>query len=176
MRSRTLSSMMVALSLLLVSLPGHALYFSWDEESLANASLHGINTLVVEVDPPANPMKDELKNNYGVGESELELKITQRLSEAGFKIITTDQAVNEPDAALLKLRIRVILAHGTVYSYGLDLSLHQKSALAKSGGYYSVKTWSTSQFGGMAQNSLPYLNNYSMDLVENFINAHRAQN
>jgi hypothetical protein len=63
-----------------------------------------------------------------------------------------------------------------VYSYGLDLSLNQKSALASGAGYHSVKTWSTSQFGGMQQTSLPYLNNYSMNLVENFIQVHQAQN
>ncbi len=175
MRSRILSSMMFALSLLLVSFPGYALYFSWDGETLANASLKGINTLVVDVDPPVRLMRDELKN-YGVTEADLEQKITQRLSAAGFNIITAEQAQNIPEAALLKLRIRVIISHGAIYSYGLDLSLNQKSALASGAAYYSVKTWSASQFGGMQQTSLPYINNYSMDLVENFINAHHAQN
>jgi hypothetical protein len=160
---------------MLVSLPGHALYFSWDGETLANASLKGIKTLVVDVDPPVRLMRDELKN-YGVTEADLEQKITQRLSAAGFKIITAEQAQNIPEAALLKLRIRVIISHGAVYSYGLDLSLNQKSALASGAGYHSVKTWSTSQFGGMQQTSLPYLNNYSMNLVENFIQVHQAQN
>jgi hypothetical protein len=169
-------TLMTALTLMLVSMPGSALYFSWDSQSLSNATLKGVNKVAVDVDPPVNSLNSELQN-YGVSDTDLENKISQRLRDAGFSVISAEQALTDPEAALLKLRIRLIIGYGLIYSYGLDLSLNQKAILY--GGndlHYSVKTWSDSQFGGMQQTSLPYLNTYSMELVENFIEAHRAQN
>jgi len=164
-----------ALTLMLVSLPGSALYFSWDNQEFANATLKGLKTLAINVDPPIRSLNDEL-HNYGVSDVELEKKISQRLRDAGFNIVTAEQARNDPEAALLKLRIRMIISHGTVYSYGLDLSLNQKAGLSGSNNYYSVRTWSDGVFGGTQQTNLHILNNYSMQLVENFIEAHRVQN
>jgi len=168
--------LITALIFSLVSLPGMALYFSWDSQNFANATLSGINTIAVNVDPPIRSVNDELRN-YGVSDIELEKKIAQRLRDAGFNVVSTEQALADPEAALLKLRIRMIISHGTVYSYGLDLSLNQKAPLSGgSNSFYSIRTWSDGLFGGTQQTSLRYLNNYSMQLVENFIEAHRAQN
>ncbi len=168
--------LITALILSLASLPGMALYFSWDSQTFANATLKGVKTVAVDVDPPIRSLNDELRN-YGVSDIELEKKISQRLRDAGFYVVSTEQALIDPEAALLKLRIRMVISYGMVYSYGLDLSLNQKAPLpGSSNSFYSVKTWSDGQFGGTQQTSLRYLNNYSMQLVENFIEAHRAQN
>lgn len=175
MKQRILT-LMTALALALASMPGSALYFSWDNQAFTNATLNGVKTVAVNVDPPIRSMNDELRN-YGVSDIELENKISQRLRDAGFNVVTAEQALADPEAALLKLRIRMIISYGMVYSYGLDLSLNQKAPLpGGSNSFYSVKTWSDGQFGGTQQTSLRYLNNYSMQLVENFIEAHRAQN
>ena len=173
---KSILMMIVASLLSLVSLSGNALYFNWDNQTFANATLKGINTVTVDVDPPIRSLNDELRN-YGVSDTVLEEKISQRLRDAGFNVISAEQALADPDAALLKLRIRLIIGYGLIYSYGLDLSLNQKAPLSDGGNsYYSVETWSKGLFGGVQQTSLGYLNNYSLNLVENFIEAHRAQN
>ena len=175
MKKRILT-LMTALTLMLTSMPGSALYFDWDSQTLANATLRGVKMIAVVVDPPVRSLNDELRN-YGVSDTDLENKISQRLRDAGFEVISAEQALGYPEAALLKLRIRLIIGYGVIYSYGLDLSLNQKAMLyGGNDAHYLVKTWSDSQFGGMQQTSLPYLNIYSMELVENFIEAHRAQN
>ena len=175
MKQRILT-LMTALALLLSSMPGSAFYYSCDSQTFANATLHEVKIIAVNVDPPIRSMNDKLRN-YGVSDIELEKKISQRLRDAGFNIISTEQALADPEAAQLKLRIRMIISHGTVYSYGLDLSLNQKAPLSGgSNSFYSIRTWSDGLFGGTQQTSLRYLNNYSMQLVENFIEAHRAQN
>ncbi|OGT86830.1 MAG: hypothetical protein A3G42_03915 [Gammaproteobacteria bacterium RIFCSPLOWO2_12_FULL_47_76] len=175
MKQRILT-LMTALALLLASMPGSAFYYSWGSQTFANATLHEVKIIAVNVDPPIRSMNDKLRN-YGVSDIELEKKISQRLRDAGFNIISTEQALADPEAAQLKLRIRMIISHGTVYSYGLDLSLNQKAPLSGgSNSFYSIRTWSDGLFGGTQQTSLRYLNNYSMQLVENFIEAHRAQN
>lgn len=175
MKKRILS-LATVLTLLLTSMPGSALYFSWDNQAFTNATLSGLKTITVNVDPPIRSLNDELRN-YGVSDIELEKKISQRLRDAGFNVVSKEQALADPEAALLKLRIRMIISYGTVYSYGLDLSLNQKAPLpGNNNSFYSVKTWSDGQFGGTQQTSLRYLNNYSMQLVENFIEAHRAEN
>jgi len=169
-------TLMTALALMLVSIPGSALYFSWDDQSVADATLKGVKTVTVNVDPPVRSLNDELRN-YGVSDIDLEKKISQRLRDAGFNVVSAEQALADPEAALLKLRIRMIIGYGLVYSYGLNLSLNQKASLyGGNNTFYSVKTWSEGKFGGTQQTSLGILNNYSMQLVENFIEAHRAQN
>jgi len=174
MKQRILTFIAV-LALVHISLPVSALYFSWDNQAFANATLKGVKTLAVNVDPPIKSLNGEL-NNYGVSDIELEKIISLRLRDAGFNVVTAEQARNDPEAALLKLRIRMIISYGAVYSYGLDLSLNQKAGLSGSNNYYSVRTWSDGVFGGTQQTNLNILNNYSMQLVENFIEAHRAQN
>lgn len=169
-------TLVTALALALTSMPGNAVYFSWDSQNFANATLSGINTIAVNVDPPIRSMNDELRN-YGVSDVELEKKIAQRLRDAGFNVVSAEQALTDPEAALLKLRIRMIISNGSVYSYGLDLSLNQKAPLSgDSNSFYSIRTWSDGQVGGTQQTSLRSLNGYSMQLVENFIEAHRVQN
>jgi hypothetical protein len=172
---RRIHDLIAILALAYFSLPVYALYFSWDSQAFTNATLKGVNTLAVDVDPPIRSMNDELRN-YGVSDVELEKEISQRLRDAGFNVITTEQAIADPAAALLKLRIRMIISHGSVYSYGLDLSLNQKTGISGSDNYYSVRTWSDGIFGGTQQTNLGILNGYSMKLLDNFIAAYRAQN
>lgn len=150
-------------------------YFSEDYLIQRNSSLKGINTVTVDVAPPITSLNDELVNQ-GVSATELETRITERLQAAGINVISSEQALSEPGAALLKLRIHMTIGWGTVYSWGLNLSLNQNASLDRPGAHYPVRTWSTGQFGGTQQTNLRIINDYSMQLVDEFIAAHHAQN
>lgn len=156
------------------SFSGYA-YFSEDYLFLKNSSLKGVNTVIVEVDPPVRSLNDELVN-HGVSSGELQKRISERLRDAGINVIDREQALADPQAALLKLRIHMAIGWGTVYSWGLNLSLNQNTSLNRPGAYYPVRTWSTGKFGGTQQTNLRIINDYSMQLVDEFIAAHHAQN
>lgn len=158
----------------LASLPGYA-YFSGDYLLLENSSLKGINTVSVEVVPPIDSLNYELKYR-GVSSTELEQKISERLQAAGINVISREQALSEPEAAMLRLKIHLIIGMGRIYSWGLNLSLNQNAPLERSGAFHPVRTWSTGKFGGTQQTNLGIIRNYSLELVEEFIAAHHAQN
>lgn len=150
-------------------------YFSEDYLFLENTSLRGINTVIVDVDTPVTSVNDELEHQ-GVSSATLQKRIMERLQAAGINVLSGDQAISDPQVALLKLRIHLTIGWGTVYSWGLNLSLNQRVAMAREGSYYPVRTWSTGKFGGTQQTNLRIINDYSMELVDNFIEAHHAQN
>ena len=150
-------------------------YFSEDYLFLENSSLRGINAVIVDVDPPATSLRIELENQ-GVSTAELQERITERLQAAGINVISDEAALSDPQAALLKLRIHLTVGYGAVYSWGLNLSLNQGMPLAREGSYYPVRTWSTGKFGGTQQTNLRVINDYSMELLEVFIEDHHGQN
>ncbi|HKK15171.1 MAG TPA: hypothetical protein VJ981_00580 [Gammaproteobacteria bacterium] len=163
-----------ALIFSLASLSAYA-YFSWDYMVLENTSLKGINTITVAVDPPVRSLNDELVN-HGVSATELQKRMIERLQAAGLNVVSREQASTDPQAALLKLRIHMTIGYGAVYSWGLNLSLNQKVALNRPESFYPVRTWSTGKFGGTQQTNLRIINDYSMQLVNDFIDAYHAQN
>jgi len=137
--------------------------------------LTGIKAIAVTIDPPTNYYYGELKT-YGVSKENLEYEISKRLTNAGFDVISFSDSLEKQDAAVLNLKIRITIGHGLIYFYDLNLSLNQKAPLHGNNASHSVETWSDVLVGAMQQTTLPYLNGYSMQLVENFIETHQAQN
>ena len=172
MKKRVFESIL-SLSLCITAFHAYA-YFSESYLFLDNSSLRGINTVVVDVEPPINSLRSELENQ-GVSTAELQKRITERLQAAGINVISNEAAMSDPQAALLKLRIHLTVGYGAVYSWGLNLSLNQGMPLAREGSFYPVQTWSTGKFGGTQQSNLHIINDYSMELVEIFIEDHHGQ-
>src|SRR3970040_3140875 len=94
MKQRILT-LMTALALLLASMPGSAFYYSWGRQTFANATLHEGKIIAVNAAPPIRSMNGKLMT-CGVSDIELEKKISQRLRDAGFNIISTEQALAYP--------------------------------------------------------------------------------
>lgn len=168
---------LIIVSALVISLASASAYayFSWDYMVLENSSLKGINTITVLVEPPITSLNDELVN-HGVSATKLQKRMTEHLQAAGLNVVSREQAATDPQAALLRLRIHLTIGYGAVYSWGLNLSLNQKVALNRAESFYPVRTWSTGKFGGTQQTNLRIINDYSMQLVNDFIDAYRAQN
>jgi hypothetical protein len=85
--------------------------------------------------------------------------------------------LEDPNAALIELKLRVVTPYNLYYSIGLNLSVKRKAPLAEgSGAYYSIETWSDGQVGGVSQTDLPKIYTYTSQLVDNFIVAYQDQN
>jgi hypothetical protein len=168
----------IALLLVLASFPVLAALFDYDREDnqfFANTSLNSIKTIAINIDPPVGNYYGEL-GKYGVSTTVLEEKMSQRLRAAGINVVSFNEALEDPEAALLDLRVRLVLPDYSYYSYNLHLSLKQKVPLPGKNAFYSVKTWSDSIIGALEQSRLVVLNDYSMQLVDNFITAYQTQN
>ena len=169
--------LVTSLLVLAISLPADAAFFD-DYQGYTHATLKGLNTIAVNIDPPRGSDYNEMFR-YGVTSEQLQEMISARLREAGFKVITVTESLDDPTAVMLDLRVRVDIPWGSFYAYDLKLSVNQKLPLAQgNNSFYSVKTWSDRQVGALQESGpgLYPLYGYSMKLVENFIKAHMAQN
>jgi len=143
-----------------------------------NATLRGLKTIAVHIDPPTGSDATEMSRN-GVTSENLQEMISARLRNAGFKVISYSDSLHDPEAVLLDLRVRVDMPWGSFYAFDLKLSVFQKFPLSQgAGSFSSVRTWSDRQIGALQAvgPGLYPLYDYSMLLVENFIKAHHAQN
>jgi len=162
---------------LTVSLSAAAAFFE-EPQGYSHATLKGLKTVAVNIDPPRGSDYTEM-SRYGISSEKLQEMISARLRDAGLKVITYTESLADPEAVLLDLRVRVDIPYGSFYAFDLKLSVNQKIPLAQgAGSFYSVRTWSDRQIGALQQvgPGLYPLYDYSMQLVENFIKAHQAQN
>lgn len=160
-----------------VSLSAAAVSSYIDNENFANISLKGLNTIAINIDPPFGNDYTTLRVISGVSKEDLKQQIEQRLRNAGLNVISFEQSLENPEAVVLNLRMRLVMPWSLFYQYSLDLSIKQKVPLAAgNNAFYSVETWSDGIHGAVSQSDLGYLNNYSLQLVDNFISAYQAQN
>ena len=163
---------------LTISISVAAAFFE-EPQGYAHATLKGLKTIAVNIDPPRGSDYTAM-STYGVTSEKLQEMISARLRDAGFKVINYPESLADPEAVLLDLRVRVDIPWGSFYAFDLKLSVNQKLPLAQggAGSFYSVRTWSDRQIGAlqMVGPGLYPLYGYSMQLVENFIKDHQAQN
>ena len=145
-------------------------------QGFTNSSLKGFHTVAVHIDPPEAPYYADI-SRYGVSRTKLEEQVTKRLQDAGIHVISLAQAIEDPAAALIELRLRVAMPNNLYYSIGLNLSVRRKATLAPgNNAYYSVETWSDGLVGGLAQSDLAKIYSYTSQIVDRFIAAYQTQN
>jgi len=101
----------------------------------------------------------------GVTKVKLEDSISKQLQAAGFNIIGVNDAENDPSAALIEVRIRVIKSLGVVYSTSVNVTTS-----------YYADAWTGGVTSGLSQNDLPSIITYTKELIDDFIKVHQAQN
>lgn len=174
---RQIPRLLITLIITAVSLSAAAASGYIDNENFANISLKGLNTIAINIDPPFGSDYTTLRVTSGVSKEDLKQQIEQRLRNAGFNVISIEQSLENPEAVVLNLRMRLVMPWSLFYQYSLDLSVKQKVPLpAGNNAFYSVETWSDGIHGAVSQSDLKYVNNYSLQLVDNFISAYQAQN
>jgi hypothetical protein len=162
---------------LTISLSVAAAFFEQPQD-YTHAPLKGLKTIAVNIDPPRGSDYTEMIR-YGVTKDQLQEMIATRLRDAGFKVISYTESLEDPEAVLLDLRVRVDLPRSSFYAFDLKLSVNQKFPLAQgAGSFTSIRTWSDRQIGALQISGpgLYPLYGFSMNLVENFIKDHQAQN
>ena len=138
--------------------------FSFNVIAASNNSLQSLKTIAVEVDIPTGGAYGDLIAR-GVTKVKLEDSISKQLQAAGFKMIGVNDAQNDPSAALIEVRIRVINSLGVVYSTSVNVTTS-----------YYADAWTGNVNTGLSQNDLPSINTYAKELIDDFIKIHQAQN
>ena len=138
--------------------------FSFNVIAASNNLLQSLKTIAVEVDMPTGGDYGILKA-LGVTKVKLEDNISKQLQAAGFNIIGVNDAENDPSAALIEVRIRVIKSLGVVYSTSINITTS-----------YYADAWTGSVTSGLSQSDLPSINTYAKELIDDFIKVHQAQN
>jgi len=143
---------------------------------LSNISLQGLKTIAVEAIIPTGGDYGVLIA-LGVTKEKMEENISKQLQAAGFNIISVNDARNDPSAALIKVRIRLIKSLGVVYSTSINITMKQKVYLGQNAttSYYA-DAWTGGVTSGLSQNDLPSINTYAKELIDDFIKVHQVQN
>jgi len=161
----------------LATLPANAVNYGGDSQDYYKDTLKGLKTIAVNIDPPFGNDYVDLRYVGGITRESLQEQFAARLRQAGFNVISFEESLENPEAALLNLRVRLVMPWSMYYHYYLDMSLKHKIPLATgSKAFFSVETWSDGIHGAGAVSDLRYVRDHAMTLVENFIQAHRAQN
>lgn len=169
MRSYIFAHLTGFLVLLLASLTVGAYEVTGTDDYFSPAPLKGVDTVAVQVDSISHNYA-----RYGLSADKLQTSLSQRLEEAGFKVISMQALADTPGAALLKLGVR-LNDSSYYYSFGVKLSLRRKVALEGSG-FTTVQAWSDGQVGTLTSSEFSKITRHSMELVDNFIHVHQQQN
>jgi hypothetical protein len=163
--------------LVFATLSVKAVNYGGDSQPFFKDTLKGIKTIAVNIDPPFGNDYVDLRHIGGITRENLQEQFAQRLRHAGFNVISFEESLEDPEAALLNLRMRLVMPWSLYYHYYLDMSLKHKVPLSQgSKAFFSVETWSDGIHGAVAVSDLRYVKDHAMQLVENFIQDHRAQN
>lgn len=108
---------------------------------------------------------------YGLEKATLTEQVAQQLQAAGFNLAPVEETRDSPTAALLQVDLNLVRAYSG-YPYAITVKLIQKIQLAGSQGHFiPVTTWSTSRTGFLRSIELHYLQDYTAELVQQFIEA-----
>ncbi|ADE14076.1 conserved hypothetical protein [Nitrosococcus halophilus Nc 4] len=108
---------------------------------------------------------------YGLKKATLTEQVTQQLQAAGFNLAPVEATRDSPTAALLQVDLNLVRAYSG-YPYAITVKLIQKIQLAGPQGHFiPVTTWSTSRTGFLRSIELHYLQDYTADLIQQFIEA-----
>jgi hypothetical protein len=126
----------------------------------------GVHTLGIEI----NGIQQNYKR-YGLDKAKLDKDIAQRLEEAGFNVIPTEEARSSPSAAILQVDLDLVPSY-LGHSYAVSARLVQKIRLADpQDELVPVIAWSTGRSGFIRDPDIPNLYNYMTAAVEQFIKS-----
>ncbi|MCI0401225.1 MAG: hypothetical protein L0Y67_04090 [Gammaproteobacteria bacterium] len=171
--NRAFSFLIVLLCLLSPSLGAYTQggYAEGDGGQFSNLTLKGIDTVTLRI----NGMSPDYKR-YGIDKARWEKIMTERLQNAGLKVVTYDEALRTPNAALVQLDLFVNY-HYAYYSYGILLAVRHKVPLPSTAqSFVSDTIWSEYTNHYARNTDLGTVNGYIQTLLDHFIAAYHAQN
>lgn len=143
-----------------------------DTETFSHLTLRGIEAVAVQV-----VGVDAGYRSYGIDEAGVRRRVVERLEAAGIHVLTREQAIAAPRAALLQLNVYATMQNWAYYSYAVLLRLKQKVALPNDPeAFISSTVWSDKAGGVLIENEFRKLLVAVDEVTDHFIAAYRAQN
>ena len=114
---------------------------------------------------------------YGVNGMRARQDAEQRLRQAGFEIISPEEAAHSPNAAVVAIELHTVVNDYGIYSYATDLQLRQKIPLAgATGAYFTETVWSHGTNGWVKPFELQRVDGEISAMVDALLRDHATQN
>ncbi|MBM4226800.1 MAG: hypothetical protein FJ164_03475 [Gammaproteobacteria bacterium] len=114
---------------------------------------------------------------YGVTAATIHAKAAQKLQSAGLPVIDKDAAVQDPAAALLRVRIITNRNAQGFYHFSVKLELRKKIPLGNAaGGFISQAIWSSADNGVMLASETEKIDALLDQQLSVFLSDYSAQN
>ncbi|MEZ5444324.1 MAG: hypothetical protein R3F45_00870 [Gammaproteobacteria bacterium] len=164
-------SCMVALLAVALQANAQGLDFGSDRQ-IAHLALKGVRSVALSTRGFAPEF-----NRFGLSAAGVREVAESRLRARGIGILTEEQALRDPSAALLDLTLHANELDFGMYSCSINLQLRQKIPLgADSSSFITETVWSRGASGWKTDMELRYINGEVASLVDQFLLEHAAQN
>ena len=135
-------------------------------------TLNGVRAAAVEV----YGVEPEFAR-YGLTPQPLRAAVEAQLRQAGIEVLSYDEAVRQPHAALVQLKLRTNQSEYQFYFYNFALEVREKIPLDNAaGGFISALIWSDARQGSVQPTDMPRLAGVADELVAGFVREHQTQN
>lgn len=164
---------MASLMLLFAAPPVGAIDTDITRKTLSG--LQGVYVVVEELQP--NLMKYSAAQKSGLSSEGLKRDIEGRLSKAGIRVLTWDQAVKTPGLPFLYINVNTHESEKYWYAYDIRIELQQLVSMEANPKVKAVGgTWSTNMTGMVNIGTMDKLKEAVEVLLDRFIGAFRAAN
>jgi len=165
----------VALLALLIALPPPVGAIDTDVTRQTLSGLQGVYVGVEELQP--NLMKYSAAQKADLSKEALKRDIEGRLSKAGIRVLTWDQAVKTPGIPFLYVNVNTHESEKYWYAYDIRIELQQLVSMEANPKVRTMAgTWSTNMTGVVNIGTMDKLKEAIAVLVGRFIGAFRAAN
>lgn len=161
----------VALLAVALEADAQGLDFGSDRQ-VAHLALKGVRSVAVSTRGFAPEFE-----RFGLSAAGVREIVESRLRARGIGVVSEEQAVRDPAAALMDLTLHANELDFGMYSCSTSLQLRQKIPLgANSSSFVTETVWSRGTTGWKADLDLRLINGEVASLVEQFLLDHAAQN
>jgi hypothetical protein len=138
----------------------------------SHMTLNGTNNVAISIEDV-----DRDFAVYGLSSAGLLEQVTAKLTQGGVGVVPYSEAVSNPGARLLRVRVMTNHdAHG-FYHLSVKLELRQKIPLGNTaGGFVSQAVWTDAANAVMLASEIEKITALVDDLLANFISEYHAQN
>ena len=159
-------------SILLVCLLSIVSFTASSDTDFSYQTLEGINTVAIQVEGINKDL-----HRYGFDPASLNKSIEHELSNAGFKIISREEALRDETASLVKFSFHDIRSEYGFYTYTIDLEVKEKVPLPRrNNAFISTTIWNEGVHGMMMYHEVKKLQKGVNELLGSLITEHRYQN
>ncbi len=107
---------------------------------------------------------------YSVTTQSLKSILSERLSDAGIRVIDMSELADHPQAVVISLRLSLIRSPYYFYLYGLNMAMKNRLRVSGDGaGLALVKTWSDTRNGMLMPRDAGDIKQISLDMLDKLL-------